>query len=226
MRSLTPKKMSRILLVDDHPLLREGMGRLIEAESGLSVCGMAGSVQQALAIVEDGKPDLVITDLTLPGRNGLELIKDLAATHPDLPVIVLSMHDELIYAERVLRAGGRGYVMKDAPPERLIEAVRTVLAGGVFASQTVTNHFLKALSSVKGTPAPGFPIERLTDREMEVFELIGQARSNHDIASRLGISPRTLDAHRAHIREKLGLTDSNELTRYAIRWVEVGSFEA
>ncbi len=214
--------MSRILLVDDHPLLREGLGRLIAAEPGLSVCGMVGAVQDALAMVESEKPDLVITDLTLPGRNGLELIKDLVATHPEIPVIVLSMHDELIYAERVLRAGGRGYVMKDSPPERLIEAIHAVLGGGVFASQTVTNHFLKALSSVKGPPTPGFPLERLTDREMEVFELIGQARSNHDIATRLGISPRTLDAHRAHIREKLGLGDGNELTRYAIRWVEVG----
>ncbi len=214
--------MNRILLVDDHPLLREGLGRLIAAEAGLSVCSMVGTVQEALSEVESTKPDLVITDLTLPGRNGLELIKDLVATHPEIPIIVLSMHDELMYAERVLRAGGRGYVMKDSPPERLIQAIHTVLAGGVFASQTVTNHFLKALSSAKGSPAPGFPLERLTDREMEVFELIGQAKSNHDIAARLGISPRTLDAHRAHIREKLGLGDGNELTRYAIRWVEVG----
>jgi DNA-binding NarL/FixJ family response regulator len=214
--------MSRILLVDDHPLMRDGLGKLIAAESGLTVCGLAGTVQEALSLVESERPDLVITDLTLPGRNGLELIKDLVATHPELPVIVLSMHDELIYAERVLRAGGRGYVMKDSSPERLLEAIHAVLGGGVFASQTVTNHFLKALSSAKGTPTPGFPLERLTDREMEVFELIGQARSNHEIASRLGISPRTLDAHRAHIREKLGLADGNELTRYAIRWVEVG----
>lgn len=214
--------MSRILLVDDHPLMREGLGKLIASESGLTVCGMANNVQQALSMVETEQPDLVITDLTLPGRNGLELIKDLMATHPEIPTIVLSMHDELIYAERVLRAGGRGYVMKDSSPDRLLEAIHVVLEGGVFASQTVTNHFLKALSSVKGTPATGFPLERLTDREMEVFELIGQAKSNQDIASRLGISPRTLDAHRAHIREKLGLGDGNELTRYAIRWVEVG----
>jgi DNA-binding NarL/FixJ family response regulator len=214
--------MKKILLVDDHPLLREGLGRLIAAEPGLSVCGMAGTVQEAISLVESAKPDLVITDLTLPGRNGLELIKDLVATHPEIPIIVLSMHDELIYAERVLRAGGRGYVMKDSPTDRLIEAIKVVLDGGVFASQTVTNHFLKALSSVKGETNQGFPLERLTDREMEVFELIGQAKSNQEIASRLGISPRTLDAHRAHIREKLGLGDGNELTRYAIRWVEVG----
>jgi DNA-binding NarL/FixJ family response regulator len=215
--------MSKILLVDDHPLLREGLGRLIETEPELSICGMAGSVQEAISMVESQKPDLVITDLTLPGRNGLELIKDLATTHPEIPIIVLSMHDELIYAERVLRSGGRGYVMKDSSPDRLLEAIKVVRGGGVFASQTVTSHFLKTLAPAKGSPTSGFPLERLTDREMEVFELIGQARSNQDIATRLGISPRTLDAHRAHIREKLGLSDGSELTRYAIRWVEVGT---
>jgi len=217
--------MNRILLVDDHPLLREGLTRLISNESGMTICGTAGSVQEALAMVESEKPDLVITDLTLPGRNGLELIKDLGATHPKIPTIVLSMHDELFYAERVLRAGGRGYVMKDAAPEHLLKAIRTVLDGGVFASPTVTTHFLQTLSPGKPQSKPSFPLERLTDREMEVFELIGNAKSNHDIACRLGISPRTLDAHRAHIREKLGLGDGNELTRYAIRWVEIGMIE-
>lgn len=217
--------MKKILLVDDHPLMREGLSRLLAAESGLSVCGMAASVQEALSQVEIEKPDLVITDLSLPGRNGIELIKDLSATHPDVPIIVLSMHDELVYAERVLRAGGRGYVMKDSPPSRLLDAIHVVLEGGVFASQSVTNHFLKALSTVKGPAVQGFPLERLTDREIEVFELIGQAKSNHEIARRLGISPRTLDAHRSHIREKLGIADGSELTRYAIRWVEVGSIE-
>ncbi len=214
--------MKKILLVDDHPLLREGLGRLISAEPGISVCGAAGSVQEALSLVESAKPDLVITDLTLPGRNGLELIKDMAVIHPSLPVIVLSMHDEVIYAERALRAGARGYVMKNAPPERLIEAIHMVLGGGVYASPTITSHLLQSLSSGKGQAKPSFPMERLTDREMEVFELIGTAKSNHDIASRLGISPRTVDAHRAHIREKLGLGDCNELTRHAIRWIEVG----
>ncbi len=218
--------MNRILLVDDHPLLREGLTRLISSESGMMVCGTASSVQEALAMVEAEKPNLVITDLTLPGRNGLELIKDLGATYPEIPTIVLSMHDELFYAERVLRAGGRGYVMKDAPPDHLLKATRTVLDGGVFASPAVTSHFLQALSPGSPQTKPSFPLERLTDREMEVFELIGKAKSNHDIACRLGISPRTLDAHRAHIREKLGLGDGNELTRYAIRWVEIGMIES
>lgn len=214
--------MCRILLVDDHPLLLRGLNNLITTEPGMRVCAMAGSVQEALAAVESEKPDIIVTDLSLPGRNGLELIKDLGAIHPEIPVIVFSMHDELVYAERVLRAGGRGYIMKDAAPDRFLEAIRTVAAGGIFASQSVTNHFLKSLSAGRHSTQPGFSLERLTDREMEVFELIGQAKSNHEIASRLGISPRTLDAHRAHIREKLGLADSNELTRHAIRWVEVG----
>ena len=215
-------KVSRIVLVDDHPLLREGIARLISIEPELTVCGMADSVQEGLAVTASLKPDLVITDLTMPGRNGLELVKELAEAHPEIPVIVYSMHDELVYAERVLRAGGRGYVMKDAPPERLLEAIRTVLDGGVFASQTVTTHFLKAISAGKGLSKPHFPLERLTDREMEVFELIGRAKSNQEIAAQLGISPRTLDLHRAHIREKLALRDGNELTCHAIRWVEIG----
>ncbi len=215
----------KILLVDDHPLIREALKRLLTEEAGLAICGMAASVREALTLVESAKPDLIITDLTLPGRNGLELIKDLRAAHPEIPVIVLSMHDEMVYAERVLRAGGSGYVMKDAPPARLLEAIRVVLKGGLFASRTVTDHLLKALASGKGASKPGFALDSLTDREMEVFELIGNAKSNHEIASQLGISPRTLDAHRAHIREKLGFADSNELTRHAIRWVEVGMIE-
>lgn len=214
--------MTRILLVDDHPLLRDGLRRLIDGEEGLAVCGVAGGVQEALALVEASAPNLVVTDLSLPGRNGLELIKDLGAAHPTIPVVVLSVHDEMIYAERVLRAGGRGYLMKDTPPERMLEAIRTVLGGGVFASRTVTDHLLHSLSATKAQGKPSFPLERLTDREMEVFEWIGRAKSNHEIAAQLGISPRTLDAHRAHIREKLGLGDGGELTRHAIRWIEVG----
>lgn len=219
----TKPRPKGILLVDDHPLLLEGLERLINAGPGIRVCGMAGDVRQALVMVENLKPALIITDLTLPGRNGLELIKDLAAIHPEIPVIVLSMHDEMIYAERVLRAGGRGFVMKDTPPECLLEAIRTVLAGGVFASRTVTSHLLGSLAGGKASTKTGFPLECLTDREMEVFELIGHAKSNPEIATALGISPRTVDAHRSHIREKLRLADGGELTRHAIRWIESGA---
>lgn len=217
------KPSRKILLVDDHPLLLAGLRILIESNSEFRICGTAGNTKDALALVGSLQPDLVITDLSLPGRNGLELIKDLAALYPGLPVIVLSMHDEMAYAERVLRGRGRGYVMKDSPPESLLEAIRVVLNGGVFASQQVTNNLLRSFAGGKPNAGKCFPLECLTDREMEVFELIGHAKSNQEIASLLGISPRTLDAHRAHIREKLGFTEGNELTRHAIRWIEVGS---
>lgn len=211
--------MSKILIVDDHPVVRGGLQSIIDGREGLTVCGTAGSVQEALARVEATRPDLVLTDLGLPGRNGIELIKDLRTLHPELPVLVMSMHDELIYAERVLRAGGRGYVAKEAPAELLLQAIRRVLEGGVFVSELVTNHFLHGLSGNNGQKA-SFPIQRLTDRELEVFEHIGRGKSTHDIADQLGISPRTVDAHRTHIREKLGLGDGNELIRFAVRWVE------
>ena len=215
--------MKNILIVDDHPVLLEGLEKVIELEEELRICGKAGSVKEALTLVEEAQPDLVLTDLTLPGRNGMELIKDLKAAHPDLPVLVMSMHDEMIYAERVLKAGGRGYVMKEAPSGQLLEAIRKVLGGDVFASQAVTNHFLHALSAGKGQAKASFPPERLTDREMEVFELIGKGRGNFDIATQLVISPRTVDAHRVNIRKKLALADGTELTRYAVRWIESGA---
>lgn len=218
-------KPSRILLVDDHPFINEGLRQVIAAEPGLSICGIATNVREALTLVEAEEPQLIISDLTMPGRNGLEFIKDLGATHPGLPVIVLSLHDELLYAERVLRAGGRGYVAKSAPIEHLLEAIRCVLDGGVYTSPTVAKHFLHSLLPGKRQATPSFPLERLTDREMEVFELIGHAKGTHEIASQLGISPRTVDVHRAHIRGKLDFEDSNALTRQAIRWVEVGLIE-
>lgn len=211
--------MSKILIVDDHPVVRGGLKSIIDGRDDLSVCATAGSVQEALALVDSTAPDLVLTDLGLPGRNGIELIKDLRTLHPELPVLVMSMHDELIYAERVLRAGGRGYVAKESPAEILLEAIRKVLAGGVFVSDLVTNHFLHGLSGNSGQRT-SFPIQRLTDRELEVFEHVGRGKSTHDIADQLGISPRTVDAHRTHIREKLGLCDGNELIRFAVRWVE------
>ncbi len=211
--------------MDDHPLLNEGLKMVIASEPGLHICGMAGNVQDALALVESEKPDLVITDLTMPGRSGLELIKDLNATHPELPILVLSLHDEMLYAERVLRAGGRGYISKNSPTESIIQAIRCVLEGGVYTSPAVTSHFLQALLPGRSPTKQSFPLERLTDREMEVFELIGQAKSNHEISTQLGISPRTVDVHRAHIREKLNLEDGNALTRHAIRWIEAGTLE-
>lgn len=216
--------MSKVLIVDDHPVLREGLEKVIQAEDGLEVCGKAESVQDALALVEKELPDLVLTDLSLPGRNGLELIKDLKVAWPDLPVLVMSMHDEMVYAERVLRAGGKGYVMKQESSEVLVGAIRQVLDGNVWVSETVTRHFLQGLSG-DTRQAASFPLQRLSDREMEVFELIGRGKGNHEIAEMLSVSPRTIDAHKTHIREKLGLASGNSLIRYAVRWIESSVIE-
>jgi DNA-binding NarL/FixJ family response regulator len=153
--------MKKILLVDDHPLLREGLRRLIVTDHSLTVCGVAANVEDALVLVESSKPDLVLTDLTLPGRDGMELIKDLKATHPEIPVMVLSMHDENVHAKRVLLAGGCGYVMKDISPKRLVEAIHIVLGGGVFTNQPVSNH---AATRHPRTAHPGTPATRVTSR--------------------------------------------------------------
>jgi DNA-binding NarL/FixJ family response regulator len=215
---------AKVLIVDDHPLLREGLQRVIGSENGLVIGGVAGSVGEALEKVEAISPDLVITDLGLPGRSGLELLKDLRVLHPCVPVIVLSMHDEMLYAERAFTAGAKGYVMKETAAEHLITAIRTVLNGGVYASAAVTSHLMHSFSQGR-SQRPGSPLKRLTDREMEVFELIGTGKTTQDIGERLSISPRTVDAHRAHIRRKLGLACAGDLLRYAIRWVEAGSLK-
>ena len=215
---------AKVLIVDDHPLLREGLQRVIGAEDGWTICGVAASVGEALEKIEAMSPDLVITDLGLPGRSGMELIKDLRVLHPSLPVMVLSMHDEMLYAERAFAAGARGYVMKETAAEHLITAIRTVLSGGVYASPAVTSHFLHSFSH-GNSQRPCLPLKRLTDREMEVFELIGAGKLTQEIGERLSISPRTVDAHRAHIRRKLGLACAGDLLRYAIRWAEAGSLK-
>lgn len=213
--------MSTIFLIDDHSLLREGLTHLLESEDGFEICGQVGTAREALDQVPALDPDLVLLDMSLPDKNGLELIKDLRAICPHVRILVLSMHDETLYAERVLRAGARGYIMKDAPSERLFDAMRRILAGRVVLSPEASTHILGALSDNPGV-RPRSCMESLTDREFEVFELIGKGQDAHEISRHLGISPRTVDAHRAHIRKKLGLADSAELMRYAVRWVETG----
>jgi len=212
----------RVLIVDDHALVREGMQRILEAESDLEVVGAAGNCSEALALAASVHPDIVVSDLTLPDQSGLELIKDLKVRQPHLPVLVVSMHDEDIYAERVLRAGGRGYLMKDSAVGNISAAIRTVLDGGVYVSRTTTNRFLETMSG-NSSEKFAFPLQRLSDREVEVFELIGQGKNGHEIAAQLHISTRTVDTHRRHIREKLRLADSSALLAYAIKWTESGN---
>ncbi|MFT5470848.1 MAG: DNA-binding NarL/FixJ family response regulator [Verrucomicrobiales bacterium] len=188
--------VKQVFIIDDHAVFRHGVTYLIDAEETLEICGVASCAAEALDLIGKSSPDVVVSDLTLPDKNGLELLKDLKVLHPKLPVLVVSMHDELIYAERVLRSGGRGYLMKENS-EKLIEALLQVLGGTVYVSPEVTNHFLTSL--VDGDKVGfSFPLARLTDRELEVFELIGQGKATEAIADQLNISGRTVDAQLTH----------------------------
>jgi DNA-binding NarL/FixJ family response regulator len=210
-------KRKRILLVDDHPLMRRGQADLLNREADLEVCGEAGTAREAMEIIGKLKPDLVLVDMALPDKDGLELIKGILALHPGLPMLAMSMQDESLYATRVLRAGGRGYLMKADGPERLASAIRTVLSGRVAVSPRILEKFL--LSFVGSTGDTDSDLEsKLSDRELEVMRLFGQGWSSEEIASRLLLSPKTVDVHRVHIREKLELKTLPEFLRFAIRW--------
>lgn len=213
-----PAKRS-VLLVDDHPFMRAGLAQLIERQPDLCVGGEAGNPIEAFAALAKTKPDLVLTDLTMPGRSGLEFIKDLLAAHPRLAVLVISMHDEVVYAERALRAGARGYIMKEAGGENLLTAIRQILRGEVYVSARMSSRLLEGLSGARPRGSSS-PIEKLTDREFEIFQLIGQGKSTRDIADQLHLSTKTVDVHRSHIKEKLELKDVTALIRHAVRWVE------
>jgi len=204
--------------VDDHPLMRRGQADLLNREAGLEVCGEAGTAREALEAVARLKPDLVLLDMGLPDKDGLELIKDIQALHPGLPVLAMSMQEESLYAARVLRAGGRGYVMKQEGPERLAGAVRAVLDGQVALSPRMAARILESMVGPAGE-AGGGPEEKLTDRELEVMRLFGEGWSTDEIASRLHLSPKTVDVHRGHIKEKLGFKTTPQFIRFAIRWV-------
>jgi DNA-binding NarL/FixJ family response regulator len=214
----TPIK-KRIAIVDDHTMMREGLKQLIEMENDLECCGLASNTQDAIRLVEATKPDLITVDITMPGRNGLELIKDVIALSPGLPVLVISMHDETLYAQRVLKAGAKGYVMKDADSKTLLKAIRQVLDGGIYVSPAMSIQILEAFSG-RNANREMDGVHRLSDREFEVFQLIGEGRSTHQIAETLTISVKTVEVHRAHIREKLKLDDGAAVLRYAVRWAE------
>jgi DNA-binding NarL/FixJ family response regulator len=208
-----------ILIVDDHPMMRQGLAALINNEPDLTVSAEAADAQQAMAAISARQPELVIADITLPDKSGLELIKDIQALHPGLRVLVVSMHDESLYAERVLRAGGRGYIMKQEGGRKLMEAIRCVLSGKVYVSEKMSARILELLSGGRGA-ATASPVERLTDREFEVFQLIGQGKGTREIAAKLHVSIKTIEVHRLHIKEKLELKTAPELLRFAVRWIE------
>lgn len=215
--------MLKIFIVDDHPMLRDGLRHLFsQQESRGRVCGEAATAAEAISALADSDADIVLMDLTLPDRSGLEVIRDLHAMRPELPVLVLSMHDEMLYAERVIRAGGKGYLVKGASAEEIRRAVEEVISGAIYLSDRASKHVLQGLAKGKsGGLASG--LQRLSDRELEVFELLGHGLSTAEIGGKLQISPRTVDAHRSNIRTKLGLPDSLAVIREAVIWVEVGS---
>jgi DNA-binding NarL/FixJ family response regulator len=207
-----PKK---ILIVDDHPMMREGLRGTINREPDLCICGEAENARQAMDAVSKLAPDLVVVDITLPGRSGLELVKDLKAMYPDLAILGHSMHEETLYAERILRAGAAGYITKQQLPEELIRAIRKVLDHKVYLSQEASERLLQRFTGK--VPAQQSPSEILTDREFEVFQLIGQGKTPKEMARQLHVSAKTVAVHYANIREKLKLTSTAQLIRFAVQ---------
>jgi len=210
---------ARVLIVDDHPVVRRGLAEVLSGTADFVVCAEADSAVEALRAVAEAGPDVAVVDLTLKGKSGLELLKDLRVRHPDLPVLVLSMHDESLYAERALRAGARGYIMKDGRMEDVVEALRQVRAGRVYLSPRMTSRLLGRLTG-GGAGDGASPMQRLTDRELEVFEMIGLGRATREIAEALHLSVKTVDTHRENIKRKLNLPGGTELSRHAFLWVQ------
>ncbi len=209
----------RVLIVDDHPILRKGLSLLINSEPDLTVVAEADNAQRALEKIEAHKPDLLIVDISLPGIDGIELIKTVKLTHRDLPALVVSMHDESLFAERALRAGARGYIMKQEALEKLLVAIRRVLAGEIFVSEKIATSMLEKMVSSEDR-AVSSPIDLLSNRELTVFRMIGQGYKTSQIAEKLHLSVKTIESYRAHIKEKLKLADGTDLLKYAIQWVQ------
>jgi DNA-binding NarL/FixJ family response regulator len=208
----------RILIVDDHPVVRQGIKHLLEQEPDLRICAEAESAGEALQAVQKHKPDLVLVDISLKGTDGIELTKWIRAQDERLPILVLSMHDENLYAERALRAGAYGYLMKAEVGDKIILAVRKVLKGEIYLSDKIGQHILHEVSG-RTAPRGDSPIRQLSDRELEVFRLIGQGHGTREIAGMLHLSIKTIETYRSHIKDKLGLANATQLVRTAAQWV-------
>jgi DNA-binding NarL/FixJ family response regulator len=212
-------KKSKILLVDDHPLVLEGLANLIQPQPDLEICGMAASEPQALQLIAANRPDVAVVDISLENGSGLELIKSIKAMHPSVAMLALSMHDESLYAERALRAGARGYLMKREAAKKVIQGIRAVLAGQLFVSEKIAAQMAEKF--VEGrTSAVASPIEQLSDRELEVFQLLGRGQGTRQIADNLHVGFKTVQAYCARIKEKLKLANATELLRAAMQWHE------
>ena len=214
----TDRGQDKVLVVDDHPIVRQGLADLINQEKNLMVCGQAEDAHQAMVAIKQLMPDMVIVDISLKESSGMELIKDIKTQYPNLPVLILSMHDESLYAERALRAGAKGYIMKQQATEELIAAIRKVLSGQIYVSDKMATRMVRKLVSGDSEVCAS-AIGCLSDRELEVFRLIGQGRGTRQIAEMLHLSIKTIETYRAHIKQKLALKNAAELLQYAIRWV-------
>jgi DNA-binding NarL/FixJ family response regulator len=215
----TPAGRSRIFIVDDHAMFREGLRQLIDNEPDLAVCGDAADAVQAQRGIQDSKPDLVIVDISLAGSNGIDLIKTIKDEYEDLPILVVSMHDESLYAERALRAGAMGYVMKEEPAKTVKTAIRKVLGGDMHLSEKMASSVIARF--VRGpTEVPPSPIELLSDRELEVFRMLGRGNGTRQIAEQMGVAVATINSFRNRIKEKLQLKTSTEVMLHAIHWVQ------
>jgi DNA-binding NarL/FixJ family response regulator len=207
-----------VLIVDDHPIVRQGLAMLINQEQDLVVCGQAEDAHEAMRVVRESEPDMVIVDISLKETSGVELIKDLQVQYPDLPILTLSMHDEAVYGERALRAGARGYIMKQEATEKVVTAIRRVLEGEIYVSDVMAAKMVSKLVGGAGKKT-GSSVERLSDRELEVFRMLGEGYNTREMAEKLHLSVKTIETYRAHIKDKLGLQDASELLRSAIQWV-------
>lgn len=214
--------MKRILLVDDHPLIRKGLRLTLESETDFMVCGEAGSAEEALAIIPELAPDIIILDISLPGQSGLDMLRQLESNRVHGLVLVVSRHDEVLYAERAIRAGARGYVMKSEAPRALVTAIRKVLSGGIHVSAAINERLLQGIAAGQQSFNQS-PAEALSTRELEVFEMTGQGMGTREIADVLGLSIKTVESYRARIKMKLNLNNAAELVQHAVQWSESGA---
>ena len=212
--------MTNLVLIDDHPLMRKGLARTIENEVDLNVVGQMSSAEEALEKIEDLGPALAVVDISLPGMSGMELIKHLQSRTPDIKLLVVSRHDETLYAERCIRAGAKGYVMKQEAGDVIVQAIRKVLNDRIFVSEEINERLLQSMAEGGRERIMQSPLEVLSDRELEVFELTGKGSSTREIAERLHLSVKTVESYRARIKDKLNLSSGNELMKHAVQWVE------
>ena len=208
---------SRVMIVEDHPMVRQGLAVLIEDEPDLTICGLTEGSEETLRMIPQMKPDVIVIDIALGEESGLTLIKQVHDKWPELPVLALSMHDEALYAERALRAGAMGYIMKKEAMDKVMTAIRRVLAHEIFVSEKMASRMVNKLLDRRGGETKN-PLETLSDREFEVFNLISQGIGPTEIAQRLSLSVKTVETHREHVKEKLGLKSGAELTRFALEW--------